>query len=956
MLERPDDIATLLVSNIAESNRDWTQYLAEMKAALARHQALLHQCVEAEGGHRFSTGGVFCAAFATAPAALRAAIAVRRALHSEQWQTPVPPRTRLVLHSGPVELPNEAYTGPTLDRAARLLDICHGGQTLLAGVTQRLVRDTLPPDVHLRDLGPHRLNDLLPPEQIAQLVVPNLPADFPPLKTLDTLSTNLPVQPTALVGRESELASLAALLLQPAVRLVTLTGPGGTGKTRLALHAAARLLDRFADGVWFVNLAPVGNPTLVTPAIAQALAIVEAGGTPLPELLKSWLRPREALLLLDNFEHVQKAAPVLVELLATAPRLKLLVTSREPLHLSGEHEYAVSPLRLPDRWQQADVEQLAGSEAVRLFVARARAVKRDFALTSAAIRTVGEICARLDGLPLAIELAATRVKLLPPPALLVRLQQRLSVLTGGARDVPARQQTLRNTLDWSYNLLDAGEQQLFTRLAVFAGGGTLEAIDVVCNPTGEVGLDTLGGVASLLDKSLLRQEEGPDGEPRFVMLETIHEYAREKLEASGEARQLWHRYTDYFVTLIEWAEPELKGPGQVAWCERLEADHDNLRTALQMCLEHGHVDQAARLGAALWRFWVLHGHYSEGSRWLEAMLTHQDTLQELLRVRVLLGLATLKGFQGDYEAALPLNQATVAAARAIDDHSILALALSSYGWLLLSYGDHSEASGVAEEAAALARQQGDTWMTALALGNLGRIARARGDIKKAVSLHEECLQLWRQQGDSWGITLALINLGALALMVRDYPRAVFLYSSAVEQAYRLRDRASIAYCLEGFAGAAVGTGQLACAARLWAAAEQLRETIGTRLSPLAKSRVQPVLLYVRARLLGRWSHETREGRTMSLDEAITYGLETLSITEPGTSAQPVVLSALPAGLSEREAEVLRLVAQGFTNSQIAERLVLSPYTINAHLRTIYGKIGVNTRAVATRWATEHGLV
>jgi predicted ATPase len=469
------------------------------------------------------------------------------------------------------------------------------------------------------------------PEQIFQLVAPDLMADFPPLNTLDARRTNLPAQPTPLIGREREVADVTALLRRGDVRLVTLTGPGGTGKTRLGFQIAAELLDDFAEGTYFVDLAPISDPDLVASVIAQTLGARETGGRPLVELLNTYLREKHLLLLLDNFEQVLSAAPLVAGLLAAAPRLKVLVTSREVLHLRSEKEFPVPPLELPDPQHPKEIETLSQYAAVQLFIARALDVKPDFAVTNQNAPALAEVCARLDGLPLALELAAARIKLFSPEALLARLNSRLAVLTGGPRDLPERQQTLRNTIEWSYNLLDAGEQTLFRRLSIFVGGCTGDAVEAVCNPDGDLPLEVIDRLAALLDKSLLKQLEGSDGAPRFMMLETIREYALERLAASGETEVLRRRHAECFLALAETAEPQFHGSDQRLWLDRIEIEHDNLRAALAWSLEGQRAtpqspdDQlrsalGLRLAAALWQFWDRRGYAPEGRRWLERTL------------------------------------------------------------------------------------------------------------------------------------------------------------------------------------------------------------------------------------------------------------------------------------------------------------------------------------------------
>jgi predicted ATPase/class 3 adenylate cyclase len=592
MSDLPTGTVTLFFTDIEGSTRLLQQLGEHYADVLATCRHLLREVFQQWNGHEVDAqGDAFFVAFARATDAVSAAVDMQRALAAYVWPDGVSVAVRIGLHTGEPSRTAEGYVGLDVHHAARVMSAGHGGQVLLYQTTCELVKHDLPEGVSLRDLGEHRLKDLQRPGHLYQLIIAGLPADFPPLKSLDTHHHNLPVQPTPLIGREQEVATVLVFLRREDVRLLTLTGPGGTGKTRLGLQVAAELSEAFPSGVYFVNLAPINDPAFVVPTLAHTLDVKEIAEQSLLDLLKGSLHWKHLLLLLDNFEQVVDAAVYVVELLATCPLLKVIVTSRAALHVRGEQEFAVPPLTVPDPKHLPDLVALSKYEAVALFIQRAQSVKSEFQVTNANAPAVAEICVRLDGLPLAIELAAARIKLLPPQALLARLGQRLAVLTSGARDVPERQQTLRNTIEWSYHLLDAAEQRLFRRLSVFIGGCTLEAIEAVCTTldSNTAVVLVLDGVGSLIDKSLLQQTEQEYGEPRFLMLETIREFGLECLMADGEEEVTRQAHASYYLRLSEQAEPELRGTQQALWLSRLEAEHVNFRSALGWALENGEV-------------------------------------------------------------------------------------------------------------------------------------------------------------------------------------------------------------------------------------------------------------------------------------------------------------------------------------------------------------------------------
>ncbi len=593
----PSGMVTFLFTDVQGSTLLLERHPEAYPSAIARHHAVLAGAVAQNRGAVFETvGDAVYAAFASPRDAVAAALLAQRELRGASWGETGPLRVRMGLHTGEVERQGDHYFGAALYRCARLSNAAHGGQVVLSSATAELVREALPAGAGLRDLGEHWLKDLQRPEHVFQLVAPGLVADFPALRTVENVPNNLPVQLTPFIGREREVTAARGLLQHPETRLLTLTGPGGVGKTRLGLEIATGLLREFAHGTFFVDLAPVVSADLVIPSIAKTLGVQETTSRSTLDSLKEYLRDRQVQLVLDNFEHVLAAATMVADLLSVCFRVKALVTTREALHLRGEHQFPVPPLALPDRNRAEPIEQSMRYGAIQLFVQRAQAAKPDFALSERNAYAVAEICHRLDGLPLAIELAAARVNVFSPQALLARLEHPLAVLTSGSRDLPARQQTLRRAIAWSYDLLTPDEQMLYRRLAVFVAGCTLPAAEsVLGGADSDSKLGVVDGLASLVDKSLVRQNERAD-QPRFRMLETIREDALERLIAAGEADQIQKAHADYYLAFAEQAEA---GPREAEWLDRLEAEQDNLHAALSWFTRGGPADHGLRLAAAL---------------------------------------------------------------------------------------------------------------------------------------------------------------------------------------------------------------------------------------------------------------------------------------------------------------------------------------------------------------------
>jgi predicted ATPase/class 3 adenylate cyclase/Tfp pilus assembly protein PilF len=913
----PTGTVTFLFTDIEGSTKMWEQDSSSMQVALARHDEILRRVTEEHGGYVFKTvGDAFCCAFSTATDALETALETQQELFAKEWGVEGGVRVRMALHTGAAEERDGDYFGPPVNRVARLLSAAHGGQVLLSLPTQELVRDQLPSGTSLRDLGERRLKDLFRPERVFQLLAPELPSEFPPLRSLDAYRNNLPLQPTPLVGREKEVSEVCNLLRSGETRLLTLTGPGGTGKTRLALQAAADLLEDFPDGTFFVQLATLTDADLFISAVAETLGVRETGEQALDDSLKNYLSERRMLLVLDNFEQVLEAAPTVTELLTVAPELKVLTTSRAPLGLYGEHEFPVPPLSMPDLKRPPPLERLTQYEAVGLFVERARALKPDFSITNESAPAVAEICVRLDGLPLAIELAAARIKMLPPRAMLQRLGSRLKLLTGGARDLPERQRTLRATIEWSHALLDEGERVLFARLSVFSGGRTLEAIEAICDAEGDLPVETFEGVSSLLDKSLLRQEEGPDGEPRFVMLETVHEFAREKLGQSAEAEEIKRVHAEYFLNLAEEADPELRGPDQLQWLERLEAEHDNMRAALTWALELKEVELALRLGGALWWFWWMRSHNSEGRRWLEAALVMDGRGSPEVRVMALAGVGYLGLEQGDLDRAKEVCEEglELLAHEGREASEAKLILLAGLGWVVWEREEYEQAKQLFEESLAPSREMRDTWWLATSLSNLAVVSHFLGNSEKATELYEQSMDLFREQGDkrrlatclnnlamvvcSQGelgraaklieeavallrelgargvVSIGLCNLGWIALLQDDLGRAADLYRESLSLSWETGVNPVVQRTLEGLACVAGAEGEAQRAARLWGAAQTLHETKGiprdTDFLDEADARISAVRLGMGEEA---WEEAWRKGRGMTLDEAVSYAME-----------------------------------------------------------------------------------
>ncbi|MGH2530741.1 MAG: tetratricopeptide repeat protein [Thermomicrobiales bacterium] len=987
----------------------------ERRALLERQGEIVGGAIDAHGAAQFrAEGATLFGAFATAEAALAALVSTCQALAELGEEDDLPRRLRLVLHTTETDVSAGRYLPSSLRHAARLLRAARGGQTLIGASAAGLIRKDLLAGFSLRDLGDHQLGDLIPAERVYQLIGTTGPADQRPIKSLDWHPHNLPTQSTSLIGRDDEQGAVEERLQRPHVRLVTLTGPGGIGKTRLALHVAAGVVDAFDDGVFFVPLDSIADPSQVLPAIARTLNVAAPDAHDLGQALRAYLGERDLLLVVDNVEHVIDAAPEISGLLANCPSVKVLATSREALNVQGEHGYPVPSLELPADDDAATAERIAATAAVRLFVAAAKKANPQFSLTAETAPVVAEICRRLDGLPLAIELAAASINVLTPPHLLEHLDQHLPLPPTGQRGAPARHQTLRETIAWSHDLLSAPEQALFRRLAVFAGSFALDAAEALAEDGRRKADDddassafrfppsafVLDGITALVFKSLLRPQPatGSDEDPpRFGMLRTIREFALERLGESGEAEVIWRRHGDWFLALAERADAELLGPGQAEWLARLDADLDDLRAALRWSIEQRDAEPALRLGCALWRYWARRGLLREGEQWLERALELGEQAPPALCAKALNHLGNIANDLDDYARSRQLYEQSLALRQGQEDAVNIAITRLNLGYAAFHQARYVEARQLAEECLSVFRSAQNDVLQASTLHLLGLISLAEGNVTTAWTHHQQAIDIQHVQGDALGAAYSRWRLGVTARTLGNQVQARSLLDEALAVFRDVGDRMGVAYtlhgladvaranqaygeaiaydsqalghwretgrklgtieCLEGIACAAAALDYLVPAAQLFGAASAWRSLLGAPSQPTSQAADDQTIRMIQTALgTAQFDAAWRAGTVLSIDQAAEIASQVADATPASApSARTASHRSADIGLTSRELEVLCEIAARKSNAEIAETLNISLRTVTTHTQNLFGKLGIHSRTAAAMYAIKHGF-
>jgi predicted ATPase/class 3 adenylate cyclase/DNA-binding CsgD family transcriptional regulator len=1005
-------LVTLLFTDIEGGVRLWEADRDAMAAASARHDRIVRELIEAAGGHVFKTvGEVHRAVFADPVAALSSAVAIQRAVGAEPWTSSLPIRVCMALHSGACAERDGDYVGQVVNRTARLLDIGHGGQVLVTAATYALLADRLPGGIGFRDLGEQRLKDLGRAERVFQVTGSGLAERFGVLRSLDdpVLRHNLPSQATSFVGRTVELAELRALV-SGGSRLVTIVGPGGIGKSRLALQVAADALDGTGDGVWLVELAPVAEPELVTRTAAAALRVGEAPGRPMLDTLVDAIRDRDMLLILDNAEQVLGAVAQLGDaVIRSCPRVCLLVTSRDPLGISGEHVFRVAGLAVPPA-DLAAPDRLAAFESVQLFAEHAALHRRGFIVDDASAAAVAAICVRLDGIPLALELAAARLGSLSVSEINARLDQRFRLLTTGNRTALPRHQTLRALIDWSYDLLSSEEQVVFERLSVFAGGWTLDAAEVVARGGDVAEWQVLDLLAALVGKSLV-QAELIHGSTRYRLLETIRHYAAERLaqRAGSDPQDARVAHRDHYLSLVETTAARLRGPDEDRWLDRIEAEFDNIRAALAFSIaDPASAEPGLRLAAGLRAFVFSRGHSGEVLEALRALLGRPDARQPTRYLALALVTTCKLLTHFDRSPDIPsMAEEAVTIARGLADDALAADALAALNWFSFLQGDLPAALARADDAVALARAAGNPRQLVVALGHRAVFKAESGDLDASLVDYQEVLSLARASGDNYTLVVTLINLGVDQVTAEEFPAALAYLQDAlrVADAHGYQHLSAAAEMNLGFAY--LGNGDLASARRLlvgvldraratsemtWvrnaflglamAAAVDADPAVATTLHGAADhqyeqadqafdTRESKMRARDHARLrdaLGEVAFDAAytRGRTLSQADAIALAVSTVqpdpgqpdpgpapAVTVPAVHCAPADSPAGP--LSARERQIMALLAGGASSAKIAEALFITPNTVRTHLDRIRDKTGARNRAELTRYAIQAGI-
>ena len=879
MAHLPTGTITFLFSDIEGSSKKWEQHPDAMRVALATHDRLLRQTFESNGGYVFKTiGDAFCVAFDTALDALTGAVQAQRALRDATFEGIAEMKVRMALHTGAAEHRDGDYFGQSLNRVARILSSAHGGQVLLSLPTEELVRDSLPMGIQLRALGEHRLRDLARPEHLFQMVTADLPSQFPALRSLESVPNNLPVQLTTFIGRERELAEVKRLL--GSTRLLTLTGTGGTGKTRLSLQVAVELLEQFHDGVWFVEFATITDPVLVVETVAAAVDLRQEAERPLAATLTSFFRNKQLLLIFDNCEHVVGACARLAEsLLRSCAQLRILASSREPLSIAGETAWPLPPLSLPDHWREITagpdaIERLTQFEAVRLFIDRATIARPAFQLSNDNVHLVAQICWRLDGIALAIELAAARIRVLTLQQIVERLDDRFHLLTTGSRTAVARQQTLRSLIDWSHDLLTEPERTLFRRLSVFARGRTLEAIEEVCSCHTLESFEIVDLLSQLVDKSLVYVEKTVPHGARYYMLESIYDYADEKLREAGEQDTFRTRHLDYFMALIEKAAVELRGPRQKEWLERLELEDINLRFGIEASLEiPGQVTKGMRLLTAGQRFVEVRGLFKEARDHFDKLLVHPEAAErDVTRARAVAVAGRLAWVADDMAATLAYHTEALEIFRELKDAVGEAQALADLGFHALDSGDIPGAHALLDQAAAISSRLNDPRLSAHIQHIRAVLAAGAGDFERAFDLEQESMSTYRQLGDAWQCIIIAWGVGVNATVLQRFDIAREHFAECLQVGLSLGNRWGTSYPLDAFACLAVAERKYDRAARLFGASEAQRARSGLVPHSADHPALKAVLAAAKDFTGPKIDAAKHEGRALSLDDAVAFAL------------------------------------------------------------------------------------